>query len=76
MFELNIMRSEDIHVGTVGYVEFQLFDREKSTRVSFGTFILCEVVNITGQQYEICAVAGDRTCLWIDKDKIYERIRG
>ncbi len=75
MTEITPIKPEDIHVGTVGYVEFQLHDSHKHTIKSYGIPILCEVVGITGDQIEIIVIGSNRTCLWIDQNKIYPRIR-
>lgn len=39
-------------------------------------FILVEVLSCKDNVnlYEVCAVAGDRTCLWITGDHLYEKV--
>lgn len=62
------MKLADLHKGALGYVEFNLKD-------CCCILILCEVVDINRVigRIEIVPVAGDKSCLWVDSDRIYSK---
>lgn len=59
--------------GDVGYVAFYPVCMPTCGHT---TMILCEVIDINtkNKKIEVIPVAGDRTCLWIDSNKMSTRI--
>lgn len=72
------IKTSDLNIGSIGYVEFTIYLRDKQEEDSTykqRVMIICEVIGINKklERVEITPVAGDRSCVWINSDDICTR---